>query len=145
MAGTFSIGALAAMPSARGLCHKAFFAIGRASRTLDRAAAGEQLHLAGTQVPDELESLRRLPVKEIAELDAAVLDPYLGVRNSPGGSIWSGVVDGRVLTEQPENAIATGALEDMPVGTPCTTEEVRAFEVAGGEPYAPSGRDALLR
>lgn len=144
-AGAFSIGALAAMPSARGLFHKAFFASGSASRTLDREAAGEQLRLAGGQVPGGLEGLRRLPAEEIAELDAAVLDRDFGVRNSPGGRIWAGVVDGRVLTEQPENAVAAGALKNMPVVTACTTEEARAFEVAGGEPYAPSGRDALLR
>ncbi|MCC7075593.1 MAG: carboxylesterase/lipase family protein [Acidimicrobiia bacterium] len=137
-AGAMSVGTLLAMPSARGLFHRAILQSGAAHTVVDReaAAAGTELFLdvAGVDGPTELSSL---PPETIIDLqNRTTLDI---IRNRRGaqralGIAWCPVVDGQVLPERPVDAVAAGAAGEIPIVVGTTKDEFRLFSTLMSAP-----------
>lgn len=128
-AGGGSIGALLAMPSARGLFRRAIMqsaALQRVNPSLDDAArAGRRfLEVLGLS-PDRPERLRDVPIKdvlaaqgELARLERRFADPVTPFRP---------LLDGRVVTASPVAAARAGAAASIDVLIGSTREEMAAF------------------
>jgi para-nitrobenzyl esterase len=131
-AGGMSVGALLALPKARGLFHKAIPQSGAAHsvHSMERGVQVTQvfLDILGMK-PGDTEGLRSLTVKRLMdaqkELAASVLDPKSGL----GGLPLQPVVDGKVLPQVPIAAIAGGSADNIPILVGTTLEEARLFNI----------------
>jgi para-nitrobenzyl esterase len=129
-AGGMSVGALLALPKARGLCHKAIPQSGAAHSvsSTERAVkvTNMLLDILGMK-PSDTEGLRSLTVKRLMdaqkELAARALDPKSGL----GGLSLQPVVDGKVLPQLPIAAIANGSVDNIPILVGTTLEEWKLF------------------
>ncbi|HEY1485730.1 MAG TPA: carboxylesterase family protein, partial [Micromonosporaceae bacterium] len=144
-AGAFCIGAMLAMPSARGLFHRAILHSGSTQRvfpagTATAIATGllEALHL------DELADLRTVDAQQILDVQMSVIDTDIGLRNLPGGRSWGVALDGSVLPEHPHDALTRGAAKDIALLVNANREEMRLFQVTQADTFAPADEAALL-
>ncbi|MCF2532440.1 carboxylesterase/lipase family protein [Yinghuangia soli] len=144
-AGAFSIGALLAMPTAKGLFHKAILQSGSVTRVQspETAEALTKAFLAAAGVRD-FGSLLDAPVEAILQAQSAVTDADIGRRNLPGGRIWGVVHDGTILPERPLDAVRDGAAADVPLLIGANRDEIRIWADFGGPAYRPADEDALL-
>ncbi|MER5888770.1 carboxylesterase family protein [Streptomyces sp. NPDC001941] len=143
-AGAFSIGALLGAPAAAGLFHKAILQSGSTSRITDRATAAsvarDLLDALGIEDPD---GLATVPTRKILDAQGGVVSGDIGARNLPGGRAWATVLDGDVLPRDPQQAVESGALADVPLLIGATRDEVRVFQLLAGDAYRPADDEAL--
>ena len=122
-AGGMSATALMAMPSAKGLFHKAIAQSGAGSTAREtayaKAVSDELLGAAGVS---ELNELLDLSTEELVTAQDLMLeDAFLG------DLLFGAVVDGDVFPEPPIHAIAKGAASDVPLLTGTTRDETRLW------------------
>ncbi|NUQ90385.1 MAG: carboxylesterase family protein, partial [Glycomyces artemisiae] len=144
-AGAFSVGALLALPTAKGLFHKAILQSGSVTRvqSAPTAKALTEAFLAAAGVPD-LDHLADASLERILDAQASVVDTDIGRRNLPGGRIWGVVHDGTVLPERPLDAVTAGAAANIPLLIGANRDEIRMWADFGGDTYRPTDEDALL-
>jgi para-nitrobenzyl esterase len=143
-AGAESLGALLAIPAARGLFRKAILQSGASkAQPLDRAmaVAGRllaRLKLEGTDTP----ALRAIPPEALVaaqtELAAA------GVAGVSGGSVGP-VLDGEVLREIPLDAIEHGSARDVTILAGSNLEEGKLFSMMAGPAMQTMDEASLMR
>jgi para-nitrobenzyl esterase len=143
-AGAFCIGALLAVPAAAGLFHKAILQSGNTSRIFDRATATSMAEdlLAALRL-DDAAGLITVPVRQILKAQGIVAAGDIGSRNLPGGRAWGAVLDGDVLPRDPQQAVADGAAAHIPLLVGANRDEVRLYQLIGGESFRPSDDAAL--
>jgi para-nitrobenzyl esterase len=135
---------LLAMPSAKGLFHRAIIESGAAVKVVDRDVAvhnAEQL-LAKLGVDRKnVRDLQKLPLEKIMTAYFAVVKDNPGVDASLGG--FSPCVDGKILPQHPFHPNASPVSADVPVMIGCTRTEMTLFSL--GDPSAFSLSDADMR
>ncbi len=135
---------LLAMPSAKGLFHRAIVESGAAVRVVDRDVAvrnAEQL-LAKLGVDrTNVRALQKLPVEKIMAAYFAVLRDNADIDPSLGG--FSPTVDGKILPQHPFYPNASPVSADVPVMIGCTRTEMTLFSL--NDPAAFSLSDADMR
>lgn len=143
--GGFSIGALLAMPSARGLFDKAIMQSGATTRTfsaqIGTSMAEALVDRLGLSRPGDLMAV---PAQRIAEVQGDIAERDIGRRNAPGGMAWGSVIDGSILPEEPQLAVRKGAAAHIPIIVGATTEEVRAFALLDPSGFTPAGEPELV-
>jgi para-nitrobenzyl esterase len=126
-AGGMSVGALLAMPSARGLFHKAIAqsgscdtvsSVGRANRTAERV-----LSKLGVSA-DDVEAIRALPV---AQLLTGVFGPDGKTPDRELGMAYQPVVDGTVVPRELIDMVAQGSASGVVVMVGSNLEEWKLF------------------
>jgi len=119
------VSALLAMPRAEGLFHRAIIESGppfqfpdieKASATANKVVA--MLGLA----KGELDSLLTLDAEKLLDVQVAL---GAGGGPSPGGISFAPMVDGRVLSDYPEQAVAAGASANIPLIIGTNLDEAR--------------------
>jgi para-nitrobenzyl esterase len=135
---------LLAMPSAKGLFHRAIIESGAALRVvdLDVAVRNSQQLLAklGVQQTDVRE-LQKLPVEKIMAAYFAVIKDNPGIDPSFGG--FSPTVDGKILPQHPFYPSASAVSAGVPVMIGNTRTEMTLFSL--NDPAAFSLNDADMR
>jgi para-nitrobenzyl esterase len=135
---------LLAMPSAKGLFHRAIVESGAAVKVVDRDVAvrnAEQL-LAKLGIDRKnVRSLQQLPVEKIMAAYFAVVKDNPSVDPSFGG--FSPTVDGKILPQHPFHPSASPVSADVPVMIGCTRTEMTLFSL--NDPSAFSLNDADMR
>ena len=135
---------LLAMPSAKGLFHRAIVESGAAVKVVDRDVAvrnAEQL-LAKLGVDRKnVRALQKIPVEKIMAAYFAVLKENPDVDPSFGG--FSPTVDGKILPQHPFYPKASPVSADVPVMIGCTRTEMTLFSL--NDPSAFSLNDADMR
>jgi para-nitrobenzyl esterase len=135
---------LLAMPSAKGLFHRAIVESGAAVKVVDRDVAvrnSEQL-LAKLGIDKKnVRALQKLPVERIMAAYFAVVKDNLSVDPSLGG--FSPTMDGKILPQHPFYPNASPVSADVPVMIGCTRTEMTLFSL--NDPSAFSLNDADMR
>jgi para-nitrobenzyl esterase len=135
---------LLAMPSAKGLFHRAIVESGAAVKVVDRDVAvrnSEQL-LAKLGIDKKnVRALQKLPVEKIMAAYFAVVKDDPGVDPSLGG--FSPSVDGKILPQHPFYPSASTVSAEVPVMIGCTRTEMTLFSLH--DPSAFSQSDADMR
>jgi para-nitrobenzyl esterase len=129
-AGGMSIGCMMAMPSARGLFHKAILQSGVGSTAVLREVAvtvAEQflkvLKLSGK----DTDALRALPVERLLSADMELRVKMAGPGEMARVTVTSPVIDGKVLPVLPLEAIRKGSAAHLPVLLGTNLDEWRLF------------------
>jgi len=120
--GGAKVSTLLAMPSAKGLFHRAIMQSGPGLRMMSREKAtknAEKLLKALEISPKDVERLSTLPAEQIFEANARVN------RNVIGG--WSPVVDGQVLPHHPFDPVAPAISADVPLIIGTNKDEATLF------------------
>jgi para-nitrobenzyl esterase len=121
---------LLAMPSAKGLFHRAIIESGAALHVTSRDIAirnGEQLLAKlGIQKAD-VHQIQKLPVEKIMAAYFAVVKEMSGVDQSIGG--FAPTVDGKILPQHPFHPKASPVSANVPVMIGCTRTEMTLFSV----------------
>lgn len=135
---------LLAMPSAKGLFHRAIVESGAAVKVVDRDVAvrnSEQL-LAKLGIDKKnVRALQKLSVEKIMAAYFAVVKDDPGVDPSLGG--FSPSVDGKILPQHPFYPGASTVSAEVPVMIGCTRTEMTLFSLH--DPSAFSQSDADMR
>ena len=120
------VSALLAAPAARGLFQRAIVQSGPPFQFPDRAlSAGvtdKVLAELGIGPNDGPERLHQLPAEELLRVQVAL---GAGGGPSPGGMSFAPTIDGRVLFDWPEPALARGASADVPLLIGTNLDEAR--------------------
>ena len=135
---------LLAMPSAKGLFHRAIVESGAAVRVVDRDVAvrdAEQLLAKLGVEKTNVRAVQRLPVEKIMAAYFAVVKDNPSVDPSFGG--FSPSVDGKILPQHPFYPEASPVSADVPVMIGCTRTEMTLFSL--NDPAAFSLNDADMR
>jgi len=144
-AGGFSVGALLAMPAAKGTFRRAIMQSGATGRIfaaeLATRIAADLLAALGLGSVDELVEV---PAERIVEVQLSVIDTDIGARNLPGGRSYGVVLDGVVLPEDPRRLVEAGGAREIDLLVSATREELRLFQVVHGGSYVPADENALL-
>ncbi len=142
-AGAFCIGALLAVPRARGLFQRAILHSGSTGRIFPAATATALAHdfLHALEVND-LDELARIGTPQILDAQDAVVDHDIGDRNLPGGHAWGVVLDGNVLTCDPPAAVVAGDAASVALLVCATRDEVQLYEKLQPD-FAPGDELAL--
>jgi len=122
-AGGMSATALMAMPSAKGLFHKAIAQSGAGStaRSVEYATAVSDKLMVAAGVSD-VNGLLALSMEELrAAQDLVVDDAFIS------DSLFGSVVDGEIFPKGPIQAIADGSAADVPLLTGTTLNETRLW------------------
>ncbi len=126
---------LLAMPSAKGLFHRAIIESGAAIQVTSRDAAihnAEQLLAKLGVAKTEVHELQKLPVERIMAAYFQVVREMRGVDQSVAG--FAPTVDGKILPQQPFHPSASPVSADVPVMIGCTRTEMTLF--ANNDPAA---------
>jgi para-nitrobenzyl esterase len=119
---------LLAMPSAKGLFHRATIESGAALQVASREIAiqnAERL-LAKLEVPKtDVRQVQKLPLEKIMAAYFAVVRESPGVDQSIGG--FAPTVDGNILPQHPFHPAASPVSADVPVMIGCTRTEMTLF------------------
>jgi len=125
--GAGKVSVLMAMPSAKGLFHRAIAQSGAALTGTPKAQAvktTEQVLQRLKIAPTELDTLQTVPVQALID----VLRPPAGAPAGPGGGLNFGpVVDGKSLTANPFDPTAPGQSASVPFLTGTTATEMTFF------------------
>ena len=135
---------LLAMPSAKGLFHRAIVESGAAVKVVDRDVAvrnAEQLLTKLGVDKKNVRALQKLPVEKIMAAYFAVLKENPDVDPSLGG--FSPTVDGKILPQHPFYPKASPVSADVPMMIGCTRTEMTLFSL--NDPSAFSLNDADMR
>ena len=127
-AGAASIECLLIMPEAYGLIQKAILqsSLGKSVRTLEQAlhAANKFLEEPGIKKADQ-QALRELPA-------LTILEAQKSATNSGRSRGYGPVVDGKILTSFPLDAMQGGAAAGIPILAGTNLEEARLFAALNG-------------
>jgi len=122
-AGGMSATALMAMPSAKGLFHKAIAQSGAGSTARDpqyaKAVSDKLMTMAGVTSVDELVDLSMQELRDAQDL--LIADAFIE------DSLFGSVVDGEIFLKGPIQAIADGSAADVPLLTGTTRDETRLW------------------
>ena len=125
--GAGKVSTLMAMPSAKGLFHRAIAQSGAAVTSTARAQAvrtTEQVLQRLKIAPAELDKLQSVPMQELLN----VMRPPAGAPPGPGGGLNFGpVVDGKSLPSNPFDPTAPGQSASVPFLTGTTATEITFF------------------
>ena len=135
---------LLAMPSAKGLFHRAIIESGAAVKVVDRDVAvhnAEQLLAKLGIERKNVRALQKLPVEKIMAAYFAVVKENPGVDPSLGG--FSPTVDGKILPQHPFYPDASPVCAEVPVMIGSTRTEMTLFSL--NDPSAFSLTDADMR
>ena len=135
---------LLAMPSAKGLFHRAIIESGAAVKVVNRDVAvrnSEQLLAKLGVDKTNVRALQKLPVEKIMAAYFAVLKENSDVDPSLGG--FSPTVDGKILPQHPFYPKASPVSADVPVMIGCTRTEMTLFSL--NDPSAFSLNDEDMR
>lgn len=144
-AGAFCIGGMFGVPGASGLFDRAILQSGSTGRVFDAATASAiAVDLCAALDVPGIDQLRAVPGDRILAVQSEVIDHDVGLRNLPGGRSWGVVLDGEVLTEDPQGAVERGVAVGIPLLITTTREEARLFELLLPDTYPPADQDALL-
>jgi para-nitrobenzyl esterase len=119
---------LLAMPSAKGLFHRAIIESGAAMKVIDRdvAVRNSELLLAKLGIEKtNVRELQKLPVEKIMAAHFAVMKDHPGVDQPTAG--FSPTVDGKILPQHPFDPNASAVSADVPVMIGCTRTEMTLF------------------
>ncbi|MDR3469958.1 MAG: carboxylesterase family protein [Xanthobacteraceae bacterium] len=145
--GAFMIASLFGIPAAAGLFRRVWLMSGSASRVITKqtadAMARSFLEHAGVAAGDAA-ALSALPIETVLEVQQAIIETDLGIRNAPGGHTLSVVADGRVLTRHPLDALKAGAGNGIEMVAGWTRDEAHLW-YAMGVMKPPADRASLLR
>jgi para-nitrobenzyl esterase len=135
-AGAGSLVALLAMPSARGLFHRAIIQSAAPEGILSRDEGQQRVEIFSQAAGDpglDLDGLRRLSVADLLASQAKCQEP--GPRRI--GMFFAPIVDGDVLPEIPLEAIARGSARDVSVIIGTTAQEMQLYHLSGLFPAVP--------
>lgn len=121
---------LLAMPSAKGLFHRATVESGAALQVAGREVAirnAEQLLAKLGIAKADVHELQKLPVERILTAYFAVVRDERGVDQTVNG--FSPAVDGTILPQQPFQPAASPVSADVPVMIGCTRTEMTLFSL----------------
>jgi para-nitrobenzyl esterase len=121
---------LLAMPSAKGLFHRAIIESGAAIKVIDRdvAVRNSERLLAKLGIDrTNVRELQRLPVEKIMTAHFAVMKENPGVDQTTAG--FSPTVDGKILPQHPFHPSASPVSADVPVMIGCTRTEMTLFSL----------------
>src|SRR5690348_6083922 len=121
---------LLAMPSAKGLFHRATVESGAALQVAGREVAirnAEQLLAKLGIAKTDVHELQKLPVERILTAYFAVVRDERGVDQTVNG--FSPAVDGTILPQQPFQPAASPVSADVPVMIGCTRTEMTLFSL----------------
>jgi para-nitrobenzyl esterase len=126
-AGAMSIGALLAMPSARGLFHKAILQSGAShiGRRRESSARTARLLLDKLGVSDT-QHLTGVPLEAIVKAQAEILNQ----RRDGGGLPFGPTIDGALLPVRAIENVRAGSASGVPVLSGTTMEEWKLFTAA---------------
>ncbi len=147
-AGAMSIGALLAMPRARGLFHKAILQSGAAhhARSLEDAERVGALFLDVLDVkPTAVDRLRSFTENEILDAQVQVMARARDPQSLLDGLSFSPVVDGNLIPELPICAIARGSADSVPILIGTNLDEWKLFAILDGELSSLSETSLLQR
>jgi len=119
---------LLAMPSARGLFHKAIIQSGvmLRARTAEQATETAKAFVAALGIGlDELHQLEDVPADKIVEAQASLAPE--GLASLSGGHGFSPVVDGRSLPQHPFDPVAAPTASDVPLIVGSTKDEISLY------------------
>jgi len=137
---------LLAMPSAKGLFHRAIIESGAAVKVVDRDVAvrnSEQL-LAKLGIDKKnVRALQKLPVEKIMAAYFAVVKDNSDVDPSLGG--FSPTVDGKILPQHPFYPNASPVSADVPVMIGCTRTEMTLFSLNDSSAFSLNDADMRKR
>jgi para-nitrobenzyl esterase len=128
---------LLAMPSAKGLFHRAIIESGAAIRVVDRDAAvrNSELLLAKLGIEkSNVRELQKLPVEKIMAAHFAVMKENPGIDQMTAG--YSPTVDGKILPQHPFHPNASPVSADVPVMIGCTRTEMTLFSLNDAAAFA---------
>jgi para-nitrobenzyl esterase len=134
---------LLAMPSAKGLFHRAIVESGAAIKVVDREVAvrnAEQLLAKLGVDKKDVRALQQLSIEKIMAAYFAVVKDNPSVDPSLGG--FSPTVDGKILPQHPFHPNASPVSADVPVMIGCTRTEMTLFSL--NDPSAFSLNDAAM-
>jgi len=135
---------LLAMPSAKGLFHRAIIESGAAITVVDRDVAirnSERLLAKLGIEKTNVHELQKLPVGQIMAAYFAVMKDSAGVDQSLAG--FSPTVDGHTLPQHPFHPKASPVSADVPVMIGCTRTEMTLFSL--NDPPAFSQNEEQMR
>ena len=135
---------LLAMPSAKGLFHRAIVESGAALQVASREAAianAEKLLAKLGVSKSDVHQVQKLPLERIMAAYFAVVRDERGVDQSIGG--FAPTVDGKILPQQPFTPSASPVSADVPVMIGCTRTEMTLFSL--NDPAAFNLDEAGLR
>ena len=135
---------LLAMPSAKGLFHRAIIESGAAITVVDRDLAirnSERLLAKLGIEKTNVHELQKLPVGQIMSAYFAVMKDSAGVDQSLAG--FSPTVDGHILPQHPFHPKASPVSADVPVMIGCTRTEMTLFSL--NDPSAFSQNEEQMR
>jgi len=135
---------LLAMPSAKGLFHRAIVESGAAVKVVDRDVAARNAEQLLAKLGIEKKNVRemqKLPVEKIMAAYFAAMNENPDVDASLGG--FSPSVDGKILPQHPFYPNASPVSADVPVMIGCTRTEMTLFSLT--DPSAFSLNDADMR
>jgi len=125
--GAGKVSTLMAMPSAKGLFHRAIAQSGAAVTVTQKAQAvrtTEQVLQRLKIGPNELDKLQSVPMQELIN----AMRPPAGAASGPGGGLNFGpVVDGKSLPTNPFDPTAPGQSASVPFLTGTTATEITFF------------------
>jgi para-nitrobenzyl esterase len=125
--GGAKVSTLMAMPSARGLFHRAIAESGAAVTGIpvDQAIKTTEQVLQRLNIkPDQLDQLQKIPMAQLID----VTRPAAGAPPGPGGGLTFGpVVDGKSLPANPFDPAAPAAAASVPFLTGTTATEITFF------------------
>ncbi len=133
---------LLAMPSAKGLFHRATIESGAAVKVVDRDVAlrNSELLLAKLGIDKaNVRDLQRLPVEKILAAHFAVIKEHPGVDQSVAG--FSPTVDGKILPQQPFHPNASPVSADVPVMIGCTRTEMTLFSLNDASAFSQNEKE----
>lgn len=133
-AGAMSIGALLALPAARGLVHRAALYSGAGHHALQPESATRVarrvLELLGVR-PDDIEALRAVPATSLATAAQQVAfmaaEELLSAEHAGVRTAFAPVIDGTVLAARPIDAVAAGSSDGVDVLLSTCADEYRVF------------------
>jgi len=146
-AGGMSVGCLLALPSAKGLFHKAIAQSGAANtaRPLGKTVQVAEQFLDILDVkPGDVDTLLALPVERLLAAQQE-LTPRMQTLGLTGGLTLQPVIDGAILPALPLDAIRDGSASGIPVIVGSNLDEWKMFSVRNPELQKMDEADLLRR
>jgi para-nitrobenzyl esterase len=137
---------LLAMPSAKGLFHRAIIESGAAVTVVDRDVAirnSEQLLVKLGIDKDNVRALQKLSVDKIMSAYFSVVKDNSDVDPSLGG--FSPTMDGKILPQHPFAPSASPVSADVPVMIGCTRTEMTLFSLTDPSAFSQTDEDMRKR
>jgi para-nitrobenzyl esterase len=137
---------LLAMPSAKGLFHRAIIESGAAIRVVDRDAAvrNSELLLAKLGIEkSNVRELQKLPVGKIMSAHFAVMRENPGIDQMTAG--YSPTVDGKILPQHPFHPNASPVSAEVPVMIGCTRTEMTLFSLNDASAFSQNDKEMRVR